>query len=138
MSRITTESHKTILISFCPWPKCCQRLQPLGRVLRSCWAPWGRQLTLAWNSVRESAGGSAGGDDSQSLCITGLPKPKQDLARKVQLINKVLSCFTHLEGLYFSLDFFSSSEAGGEWEQGADLLLAQGRFSLPWGDAMKS
>lgn len=138
MSRIPTESHKTILISFCPWPKRCQRLQPPGRVLRSHWALWGRQLALAWNSEREPAGGSAGGDDRLSLCITGLPKPKQDLARKVQLIKKVLSCFTHLEGLYFSLEFFSSLEAGWEREQGADLLLAQGCFSLPWGDATKS
>lgn len=100
--------------------------------------PWGHQLALAWNGERESAGGSAGGDESLSLCITGLPKPKQDLATKVQLINKVLSCFTHLEGLYFPLEFFSSLEAGWEMEQGADLVLAQGRFSLPWGDAMKS
>lgn len=82
---------------------------------------WDRQLALAWNSERESAGGSAGRGHSLSLCITGLPKPKQGLVRKLQLIKKVLSCFIHPEGLHFSLEFFSSLEAGWEKEQGADL-----------------
>lgn len=53
-----------------------------------------------------TAGGGAGRDHSLSLCITGLPQPQQGLARKVQLIKEVLSCFTHLEGLYFLLEFF--------------------------------
>lgn len=58
-----------------------------------------------------TAGGSAGRDDSLSLCITGLPKPKQGLVTKVHLIQKVLSCFFPFE--FFSLPGSWMGEGAG-------------------------
>lgn len=66
----------------------------------------GPSARVSWEQRAGTAGGGTGRAHSLSLCITGLPKPKQGLARKVQLIKKILFCFTHLEGLFFPLEFF--------------------------------